>query len=443
MSDGALEPTTALPKSSRRGGQPDASLLRRVRWRLVAWSAGTTLVALVVLGLALYFAVSSLLASSGRAQLEARMDEVRQFLREARFPPSRAPIGLAVGGRASGTFAFIVGPDQQAVGPQDVGIEGLPDDDGLAVARTGGKDIREATVQGTPVRILTQPVQRGLDTYLVQVVQDISGEQRILGLLVQVLAVGGVVAVAGALVVGAIYAQRALVPIRESLRRQREFAADASHEFRTPLAVINSSVDFLERHPDEPVAASGEALRDIRDEVEHLTALVGDLLLLARTDSGAVELEPMPVDLAEVAEEAVRSVTPLAEARQVRVLLDPAPTPLVGDPLRLRQLVTILADNAIKHSPSGSTVTVHVAPTQDAAHLAVDDEGPGVRTEDIPHVFDRFWRARGAPAGGTGLGLAIAAWIAERHGGTIGVTNLPQHGARFQVRLPLKVAGRA
>ncbi len=92
----------------------------------------------------------------------------------------------------------------------------------------------------------------------------------------------------------------------------------------------------------------------------------------------------MPVDLAEVAEEAVRSVTPLAEERQVHVLLDPAPTPLVGDPLRLRQLVTILADNAIKHSPEGSTVTVHVAPAADAAHLTVDDEGPGVRPEDMP-----------------------------------------------------------
>jgi signal transduction histidine kinase len=188
---------------------------------------------------------------------------------------------------------------------------------------------------------------------------------------------------------------------------------------------------------------SGEPLRDIRDEVEHLTALVGDLLLLARTDSGVVELEPMPVDLAEVAEEAVRSVTPLAEARHVRLLLDPAPTPFVGDPLRLRQLITILADNAIAHSPSGSTVTVRVAPSPDAANVAVDDEGPGVRPEDVGHVFDRFWRARGAPAGGTGLGLAIAAWIAERHGGTIGVTNLPEHGARFQVRLPLKSAGRA
>jgi len=438
MSDGAADAS-----NRRRAQLPDANLLRRVRWRLVAWSAGTTMIALVVLGVALYGTVSSALAASGRDQLEARMTEVRQFMREARLPPSRAPIGLTVGGRSSGTFAFIVGPDRQALAPPDVGIEGLPDDEGLAVARAGGKDIREATVQGIPIRILSQPVQRGQDTYLVQVVQDRSSEQRILGVLVQVLLGGGIVAVLGALGVGTIYAGRALVPIRESLRRQREFAADASHEFRTPLAVIKSSVEYLDRHRDEPVGMAGEALHDIRDEVEHLTALVGDLLLLARTDSGVVELEPMPVDLAEIAEEAVRSLTPLADARMVRLLLDPAPTPLIGDALRLRQLVTILADNALSHSPAGSTVTVRVAPSPDAAHLAVDDQGPGVRPEDMGHIFDRFWRARGAPAGGTGLGLAIAAWITERHNGTIVVTNLPAGGARFQVRLPLKSVGRS
>ena len=427
----------------RRSSLPDAKLLRRVRWRLVAWSAGTTLVALIVLGTLIYVSVSSALAASGREQLESRMSEVRQFMREARLPPARAPIGLTVGGRASGTFAFIVGPDQQPFGPPNVGIEGLPDPDGLAVARAGGTDVREAVAEGIPIRIMTTPVQRGPDTYLVQVVQDTSSERRILGVLLLVLLGGGIVAVLGALVVGAIYAGRALVPIRESLRRQREFAADASHEFRTPLAVIRSSVEYIERHPAEPVGAANEALRDIRDEVDHLTALVADLLLLARTDSGVVELERMPVDLVEVAEEVVRSVTPLAGARQVRLLLDPAPTQLVGDPLRLRQLVTILADNAIAHSPAGSTVTVRVSSSPDAAQIAVDDEGPGVRPEDAGHVFDRFWRARGAPPGGTGLGLAIAAWIAERHGGTINVTNLPEHGARFQVRLPLKPVGRA
>ena len=120
----------------------------------------------------------------------------------------------------------------------------------------------------------------------------------------------------------------------------------------------------------------------------------------------------------------------------MRIVLDPEPVPLVGDPLRLRQLVTILADNAIGHSPAGTEVTVRIAREGDGAMIQVDDHGPGVRPEDMPHVFDRFWRAPGAPAGGTGLGLAIAAWIATRHGGRIGVMNNPGGGARFEVHLP-------
>ncbi len=369
----------SLPGRSavRRGTASDATLLGRVRWRLVAWSAGTTLMVLLVLGWALYAAVAGSLASSGREQLEARADQVRHFLLETRgLPFTRAPISVTVGGPTSGTFAFIVPPDQQPIGPENLGIEGLPDPAALAVAKSGQVDVRDLSIQDIPIRILTEPVQRGPDTFMIQVVQDTSSEQRTLSVLVAVLLVGGLVAVVGAMAVGAVYAGRALVPIRELLRRQREFAADASHEFRTPLAVIRSSVDYLERHGEEPVATVGDALHDISDEVEHLTALVGDLLLLARTDLGVVELEASPLDLAEVAEEAVRSVTPLADARGVRIVLDPAPTPLVGDPLRLRQLVTILADNAIAHSPAGSTVTVHVGPNGDSAELRGRRRGP-------------------------------------------------------------------
>ena len=177
-------------------------------------------------------------------------------------------------------------------------------------------------------------------------------------------------------------------------------------------------------------------MRDIRDETEHLTALVGDLLMLARTDSGAIELEKVSVDLADVAEGAVTVLTPLAAEKDVRVLFDPVPAPTIGDPQRLRQLVTILTDNAIGHSPAGTTVTVSVGRHAGGVRLTVDDQGPGIRVEDLPHVFDRFWRAEGAPSGGTGLGLAIARWVTEQHGGTIGALNLPQGGARFDVRLP-------
>ena len=109
----------------------------------------------------------------------------------------------------------------------------------------------------------------------------------------------------------------------------------------------------------------------------------------------------------------------------------------MGDPARLRQLVTILVDNAIRHSPRGGAVGVTVRTASGMASVEVSDDGPGIRAEDMPHVFDRFWRAPGAPSGGTGLGLSIARWIVERHGGRIGVANRAGGGAAFRVELPV------
>jgi len=250
-----------------------------------------------------------------------------------------------------------------------------------------------------------------------------------------VLLGGGLAVLALAVAVGFVYAGRALIPIRDSLRRQREFAADASHELRTPLTILRGSVEHLRRHRTRPVGEVGEALDDIDVEVDRLTHLVDDLLLLARSDSGVIELRRESVDLSEVAGEALQRLRAQAEARGVELRLDAAPVEVAGDPDRLRQLVAILLDNAIRHSPSGSSVSVGI---HGDAHpgLAVEDEGPGIRAEDLPHVFDRFWRASDAPTGGTGLGLAIAAWIAEHHGGRITASNRPSGGARFEVSLP-------
>jgi signal transduction histidine kinase len=180
----------------------------------------------------------------------------------------------------------------------------------------------------------------------------------------------------------------------------------------------------------------GEALGDIEAEVRHMTALVEDMLLLARTDSGVVQIERVPLDLGDIAADAASMLVTLGEERGVKVVLDPLPAPVTGDPLRLRQLVTILVDNAIRHSPAGAAVQARVRPAVGAAVLQVDDHGPGIKPDDLPRLFERFWRADDAPPGGTGLGLAIAKWIVEQHGGTIAAENLPGGGASFSVWLP-------
>ncbi len=334
--------------------------------------------------------------------------------------------------------------------------DGLPIVASIEAARaTGARDIRDATITRppdadapaaattTPIRVLTEPVTFRGREFFVQIVGDRTTEERTLRILVLVLAVGGIAALVVASGVGAAYATRALVPIRhslvgqrEALRRQREFAADASHELRTPLTVIRASVEDLERHPGDRVATVGTALIDIREEVDHLTAMVDDLLLLARSDSGAVALERVPVDLGDIASIGAGSLAKVAADRGVRVTVDPEPAEITGDPARLRQLVVILVDNAIRHAPDGGEVALVVRTDGQDATLVVDDDGPGIGPEDLPRVFDRFYRAPGATGDGTGLGLAIAAWIVERHGGRIAASQRPTGGARFTVRIP-------
>jgi two-component system, OmpR family, sensor histidine kinase CiaH len=422
----------------------DARLMRRVRRRLVAWSAGSTLVILVLLGAALYGSVRANFDSTGVTQLENRADELQREIARATGtaqgpdnpPGGEAGLGRPVfGGPASGTVAYLVDLDGDIVGSVPT-IAGFPVKAGVdAALATTNRDMRTLTLSDTPVRVLSEPLTIGSETYVLQIVQDRSAEQRVLNILLLVLGLGGGAVLLTAAALGFFYAGRALVPIRESLRRQREFAADASHELRTPLAVVRGSVEYLRRNATRPVGEVGEALNDIETEVGHLTQLVEDLLLLARSDSGTVQLLHVPTDLGDVAGEALQGLRGQAQARGVHLELEAAPTTVSGDPERLRQLTTILVDNAIRHSPSGGSVTVRVDP-EPSAVLSVEDEGPGIRPEDLPHVFDRFWRAPGAPPGGTGLGLAIGAWIAQHHGAVLGAENRPSGGARFAVRFP-------
>jgi two-component system sensor histidine kinase CiaH len=426
----------------------DARLVRGVRWRLVLFSGGTTLLILLALGALLYVRVASSLETTGVTQLDARAASLKEFLGGSDNPGNGPPTGLIFGGGSSGTFAVLVTADGQRIGDLDDGVPvGLPNQGSVAAAWQTGRDVRDTVLADVPVRILSVTASSQIGPVVIQVVQDRTDEQKTLDVIADVLVFGGLLAVAVAGGFGALYARRALAPIRSSLasqrlalRRQREFAADASHELRTPLTVIRSSVEYLGRHRTEPVAAVGEALEDITAEVDQLSTLVEDLLLLARSDSGAIELDRLPLDLGDLAGEAASTLAQPAADRNVRIVVDPEPAAVTGDPVRLRQLVAILVDNAIRHSPAGGEVRVAVRADGRSTELSVEDQGPGIRPEDLPRVFDRFWRAPGAPAGGTGLGLAIAQWIVERHGGRIAVVNRVGGGARFDVELPARTA---
>jgi signal transduction histidine kinase len=431
----------------------ESALLGRTRWRLIAWSGGTTLLVLLVLGVAIYAATSSSLAETGRQQLQARVDELafNKFTTVTGGPPAAISVtsdpsraGVVFGGESSGTLAQVV-PLAKFVNDPNMGLAvvkpqiagGAPtmitDSTMLAAVASGRTVIREITVEATPFRVLAAPIATPDGIYVAVVLGDRTNEVGTLRTLLVVLLGGGLLVLAAALGFGYVYAGRALVPIRESLRRQREFAADASHELRTPLTITRAAIAELRRGRADP-AIVDRALDDLDAGTARIEHLVGDLLLLARTDAEAVDLEPVPTDLANLAAEATESLEPVAAARGIRLVLDVEPSPLAGDETRLRQLVAILVDNAIRHTPDHGRVIVAVRP---GAQLSVEDEGRGLHAADVEHVFERFWRAPDAPAGGTGLGLAIARWIVEHHRGTISAGNRPAaRGARFVVRLP-------
>jgi signal transduction histidine kinase len=436
----------AVSSPIRPGAEEDLRLLRRTRLRLMGVSGIVMLFILVILGASVYWVVAAAIQGGAQAQLKSAAG-----IRESGIDD---PYGFTVEGPRAGLIPVLVDPQGNVgVSPGLPRIPlGLPNAPGLAaVIKPDDIDMREITLaDGTPYRVISfYSGSPRYANYKVQWAQNRTGEVNLLNTMGSVLLGGGLLALLAALLAGYLYAGRALVPIRESIERrqgallrQREFAANASHELRSPLTVIGTSVEDLKRNRSSKVEDVGEALGDIEAEVRHMTALVEDMLLLARTDSGVVQIERVPLDLADVAAEAAGILSSVGQERGVRVLLDPLPTPVTGDPTRLGQLVTILVDNAIRHSPAGSTVAVLVRPepggalTQGGAVLHVDDQGPGIKPEDLSRIFERFWRADDAPAGGTGLGLAIARWIVDQHGGSIGAVNRPEGGASFWVRLP-------
>ncbi len=431
----------------------ESPILRRTRWRLIAWSAGSTLVVLVVLGIAIYVAAATSLAVAGTAQLQGRLDQ----LSATGFDPvplggtqvvgvtsDPSQPGLVIGGDASGTIGIVLAPGGDGLMPAaETGVGVIAGDPGLgpmildaeaqAEVTAGETIVRETTIGSAPVRVMAAAVPGLTGSATVMVMGDRSAEVDTLRTLLIVLIGGGFAVLVASVLVGYVYAGRALVPIRESLARQREFAADASHELRTPLAITRAAIAALRRDRSDPVAVE-RALEDMEAGTDRMAHLVDDLLLLARADAETVELVVTDTDLALAAAEATEALEAVAAARRVRLVLDVEPAPVHGDEARLRQLAGILVDNAIRHSPEHGRVTVTV---RAGAQLTVEDEGTGIDPEHLDKVFERFWRAPSAPAGGTGLGLAIARWIAERHGGSVLAENrTPGPGARILVRIP-------
>jgi two-component system, OmpR family, sensor histidine kinase CiaH len=302
------------------------------------------------------------------------------------------------------------------------------------------------TYKGQSYRVYTTPLKS--NGQLIGALQTSISESQFKGTMQNVLETLLVVALLGLLgssAVSAVLVQRALQPVRLAMQRQRDFVADAAHELRTPLAIQRTvgEIGLTDPTLDDQRATVEQMLT----ENHHLTRLVEDLSLLARTDTDAVSLERNPVDLSSLLTNLASELSYVAEADEISLEADvQAHVGVSGDLLRLRQLLLILLDNALKHTPAGGTVRVRLAASQGGgAHIEVVDSGPGIEPADLSRIFDRFYRVDKARTGeGTGLGLAIAKWIVDAHGGRIWAENVaPNGGAMFTVTLPLARVGAA
>jgi two-component system, OmpR family, sensor kinase len=226
-----------------------------------------------------------------------------------------------------------------------------------------------------------------------------------------------------------------LASLQDAHRQQQRFVGDVSHELRTPLTTIRGNAELLAAGETDP-AEQLVAIAQIRHETERLSRLVDELLVLARAD--AVEaFAPRPVELDEVLMETFAELQGVA-GRRLRVSAIDAVT-VAGERDRLKQLVLVVLDNALRYTPEGS-VDVSIADDGRDAVLRVEDDGVGIALSELPHIFERFYRgdaARRIDASGSGLGLPIARWIAERHGGDIRVESRPSRGTLVTVRFPL------
>lgn len=408
---------------------------------------------------------------------------------------------LQLSGLWVGVYIPETGEFQEAVGA----LSQVPLDLNAAIRQQNLLDVRSTqfgtvVVDDSKTRVLAHPFIDPADGTIVKIVligESLGSQGRIMTQIDQVLQIAGAIGIAMAAWGGWLLAGRVLSPVerltrtavaigssdgRVSLSRrlevpqtgdelsrlattfntmldrieaafmvQRRFVSDASHELRTPLTSIRGNVDVLQRQLKSGRAIApgemAEALGDVQRESARMGRLIDDLLVLARNDAAGLGylVKPEPVSLDVVAREAYRTATALVEGQ--RLSLQTRDEVMVhGDGDRLVQVMLILIDNALRHTPAGGSVELRVGRATDerenvpCALIEVEDSGQGISIDHVPHLFQRFYRietARSRPSGGTGLGLAIALAIVRGHHGWIDVETAPGQGTTFSVWLPL------
>lgn len=454
-----------------------------IRWRLTLWYVALLAVALALFAAGLYFGLRYLLYTSLDTALRNHSAQVRGAL-DWDGTTLQVSAGQLVDPADDGRFVRVYDNTGRLLvdtsADADDGDPRPPNPAGVAAALQRRSDLRWVDDDEDHLRLLSEPLVRGGAVVGVVEVGKESEVDETLGLALRLILLAAPLVLVVAAASGVWLAGRALAPIdritrtaaaieerdltqRISLRlpndevgrlattfnamldrietafgRQRRFTADAAHELRTPLALMRSQIELALAQPRDP-AADRQTLEALEADVLRLTRLATALLALARSDARGLELHPERLDLAELLELAAEQYASLAEEAGVTLRVEAEPVALTADEDLLLQVLVNLLDNALRHSPAGTTITMGCRPEGTEALFWVADEGDGIAPEHIPHVFERFYRAhpgRGRDTGGIGLGLSISRSIVEAHGGSINVESTPGAGATFTVRIP-------
>jgi signal transduction histidine kinase len=411
------------------------------RW-LTTWNAVVLGVILILVSIGAYVSLAQALTATVDQNLAIRGAPSPG----PGHPPGQVP-GHAVtepqfhqerGGYQGGLFFVLATPQGQIVAnPQGIGVTTAP----AGVIAQPLPRFTTINVQGEPLRVYAHAeVAPDGDQYVVLVGQSLALQEAALRREAMVLAgVGGIgllLSLGGAW----FLAGRALVPIQQAFARQQTFIADASHELRTPIAILRVTADLLYQRRRQQAEASDSLLLDLRDELGRLERLANDLLTLARSDMGQLALATGEVDLTDIAQDVVRRTAPLATEHGLTLVSEADDTPLLieGDPDRLQQVVLIVLDNAVKYSSEGGRITVRTSRRHGRAVLDVRDSGVGMSRDDLARVFDRFYRVDAArSSSGAGIGLAIARSLVLAHHGQIALDSKPGEGTTVTVQFPL------
>jgi len=419
-----------------------------VRRRLVAWNAlAFTVVLAVIVGFG-YVAVNRGFFDTVQSQLQTRLAQQETFASQVGIDQLARQDAVNLYDPANpGVFAIVADSHGHVSNaPKGLQLLALPDRGALQQALSGHTDQRTVARNGIHLLLRTAPVRVGTRVVgVIQVGRSLALHEQEMDLLTKIALIGGAIGVILALAGSFLLAERALVPVRQAFAAQRTFVADASHELRTPLAIARGTAEMLQQRYGQNPQRDRERIDDLIAECDQLKRLVDDLLTLARSDVGQLAILPHTLDLGAVVADACRRASVLAEQRGIELTWTSSRQAMMyGDQAWITQLISILLENALSYTDRGGRVQVSLETESSDAVVRLTDTGMGIPADDLPHIFDRFYRvdaARVRTSGGTGLGLAMASTIATLHGGHISVESQEGKGSTFTIRLPLLLHG--